>query len=329
MRHRLNQSMYNQARMTASARPKETSEEKITRLTNVLTNGVRRDNRLITKGWMRKTHRFNGCENRIMDHQRRAVQTMLKGGKNHRFIFNHAMGAGKTVSAIITMLANNILENNKEPCLIVAPKATLYQWKQTILGWTVITEEQILHTSCEKDINTETLASKLVVITTPACVSNAFKTSFRIYDDWKEYYDARGSKRYKKGWGRKGMTRVAAGWYQTPEHHARDYPLHALFRHFGLVILDEVHVFRTTDTIGNEAIRRVTKRADRVLGLTGTLIYNKPVDLVGISVAMGIHDSQTEMLTEKKVCSDSKNVLSIMKHFKTKYTHRVLSLIHI
>lgn len=293
-------------------------------LTKVLVEGIKKNGVPTpqSRPWMRKMNGIKGTENRIMKHQHKAVHRMLRGSQQPRFIFNHAMGAGKTVSAVIAMLTNFVMEKKAEISLIVAPKSTLIQWKDTILAWTLIKQDEILHTSKSSDITTENMQGKLVVITTPSCVVNAFKSCFQEYEEWESYVDKKGSERFRKGWGRKGMTKIASGWYQAPTGHEENFPLHAIFREFGMLILDEVHAYRGINTISNEAIKRVAKMAHKVLGLTGTLVFNKPLDLLGITTAMDIEDDTIASLKDKAIACDSKALLQVMRHMDT-YTDRV------
>ena len=89
-----------------------------------------------------------------------------------------------------------------------------------------------------------------------------------------------------------------------------------------LLILDEVHAYRGINMISNEAIKRVAKMAHKVLGLTGTLVFNKPLDLLGITTAMDIEDDTIASLKDKAIACDSKALLQVMRHMDT-YTDRV------
>ena len=53
-----------------------------------------------------------------------------------------------------------------------------------------------------------------------------------------------------------------------------------------VLILDEVHRVRNRKTRTHKAVKRLSRRASKVIGLSGTPLVRTPVDLVGIYVAM-------------------------------------------
>ena len=295
-----------------------------TAVEQILSNGIKSiKKKREMKGLMRKTNPITNRPNVIMEHQKNAIVSFEEFMKNDStYIYNHAMGAGKTVSSILSFSLMCLKQYNVGRCVIVAPTSTLRQWKESILNWTVMKEEDILVCRSSVELTSEKIENIKFLIITQTCLDNAFKSCYQKYDDYEIIYSVKYPdriQRYKSAWKRKGMEFIKKGLYHRTVGADKRNPLHPIFREHMMIVYDEIHEKRNSETIGCNSCNILSKYSDCVLGLTGTLLCNKPSDLFGISKAMRFSENANlKKLQDKTLAENIKGI-----DFFRKYTHRV------
>lgn len=154
------------------------------------------------------------------------------------------MGLGKTFQAIASIIAMNAY-----PCLIICPSAVKENWKRAI--------EQLSH-------------KKAIVL--QDSVKNTFPEFYRVgmaqffitnYESLKKYF---------------------VEDIKKPTNGKRFRITDITFRKkyvelFQSIIVDEIHKVKDSRTQNYKFTRGITKGKEVVLGLTGTAVVNKPIDL--------------------------------------------------
>ena len=61
----------------------------------------------------------------------------------------------------------------------------------------------------------------------------------------------------------------------------------SLSKKWSLVILDEVHLCKNENSLRSKAVRKIVKKADKILALSGTVVMNRPKEIVNILDMLG------------------------------------------
>lgn len=218
-------------------------------------------------------------------HQVQAMQFAMKGWNNHKkhIILNHKMGLGKTATSVLIYILRSLVHGKCKPLVIVCPKACIGQWKDTILNFTHIPESQILLPGQKKPKETP-----LVTIQTYTKICKEFTRTHQFYPDLHEMTNKVGRVYYKGGWDIRGKKKIEPGYYQDPAPEDMPMLTEMFTDDTKMVIIDEVHEARNKVTATCNALGELTKRAEYVIGCTGTLVVNGLDDLAGETRAMSL-----------------------------------------
>lgn len=245
----------------------ENDDAKTDKFVNALT-GIT----LGVKGLLRAHTRKHGkLKGRIMKpfcHQRRLVKRML-AARSERMIVNHAAGLGKTYSFLLFVAARYTLSKGNMPkVLITAPTSCVQQWYDAVLDTLRISPTRILKTTRQKDMHADAIDSHDIIITSRDMIGNAARKTFvwvtahhqNDRGNWLSAYDRR-----------EGTT------------------LHPLFAaEFDIVGFDEVHAMRNSLAYWTFGHSEIAKKAGYAVGISATLIMNKPDDLRGIATSLAM-----------------------------------------
>ncbi|TYJ54749.1 hypothetical protein B9479_004597 [Cryptococcus floricola] len=192
-----------------------------------------------------------GLRIQLMPHQVMGVSFMTRQEKNLAFkggINGDAMGLGKTVQSIATIVANPSQDPKQKTTLIVAPLALLGQWKAEIESKTTHGLLKVyIHHGPKRTASIAALKQYDVVLTTYGMlVSEGPSEKKMIEEDGKKYVD-----------NKKIGPLIKTNWYR--------------------IILDEAHQIRNRKTQAAKVI--YTLKAHLRWCLTGTLVVNSLDDI--------------------------------------------------
>lgn len=161
--------------------------------------------------------------------------------KNHGVIFGDEMGLGKTVEAL------GYLELHKEyrPAVILCNSSSKYYWERMAENWL---------SSC----NTQVLSGRENI---PIINKDIIILNYDILADVNEMYTDNEGKKHKK-------LIKGSGWV---DRLIKLKPK--------IIILDEIHLVKNEKSNRSIATDKLCKKAKKSIGLTGTLMDNKTIDI--------------------------------------------------
>lgn len=217
-----------------------------------------------------------GQENVPYTHQRAAVKKFMCSNRSF-FAFFHALGVGKTASALQAVCAEALLLGRRPKVLISAPSATLDQWHDSVFDWLRVDDPRtVLVTSELRQVTQETLTEVDILVVPRDLISRAFATSYAKYEKHHQIETGPGL-RWVSQWERID--------YNLPQG---PIPLHPLMEtRWDMLIIDEAHFLRNSSSRWCEAHATLARLSTKRLLLTGTFVVNRPQDLAGICKAGG------------------------------------------
>ncbi len=166
------------------------------------------------------------------------------GLEKKRFINGDDMGLGKTAQAIATIIAFG-----KFPVLVICPSAVKENWKRAIESISykkaIVLQDSIKHTFPEFH---------------RVGMADFFITN---YESLKKYFV-------------EDIKKPAKGRFRITDIVFKKKYLDL----FQAVIVDEIHKVKDSKTQNYKFTRGITMGKEIVIGLTGTMVVNKPIDLV-------------------------------------------------
>lgn len=252
---------------------KAEDDAKTTRFMNALT-GVTLGVKGILRRHTRKTGIHKSRPNRPHKHQRQVVKRMI-GVKTGKIIINHSAGLGKTFSFLLYVAAKYTLDRGKMPkVLITAPTSCLKQWHDAILDTLRINPDRVLRTTKRTDMSDHNIESHDIIITSRDMIGAAARESFV----WVTQHHQNERGNWISAWDRK-----------------HGVPLHPIFATtFDIVGFDEVHALRNPLTTWTHGHNVIAEKAAFTVGISASLIYNKPDDLRGIAVGLAMNPDYRE-----------------------------------
>lgn len=201
-------------------------------------------------------------------HQRKCAKRALPD-EQRRMLICHDPGTGKTFTFLLIVAALHTLKGGvRRKTLVSAPSSCLMQWKNAVLDTLKVREGLILMTNKLADLTADAIDAADIVIVSRDVVGRAFSTCH----EWvtRHHQNERGN------W--------MSQWDRTPGTQ-----LHPLLDvAFDLVGVDEVHFLRNPMTGWTKAHELICSKAAKVMGLTATPIFNRPQDLIGISIGVDL-----------------------------------------
>ena len=214
---------------------------------------------------MIRSHALDGQPNSPYYHQLRASSKIF----NHAWaLLAHAPGLGKTVTAYLSAAGIACRDGDNLRILITAPLSTLEQWYDTAQDWlTPQFASRVRIVRSQAELTKRSLARPQIIVCTHELLVCARQKCY--YWEPHDRIDPR-------------FHRHVGGWRRTPRT-----ALHPLFTvAFDLFVMDEVHVMRNPASQVTLAHELVARNARHRLGLTGTPLYNTPLDMVGLATAL-------------------------------------------
>ena len=172
--------------------------------------------------------------------------------QNGRAILGDDMGTGKTVQALSWLAMHPELRR----VIIVVPASVKLKWERELKTWTDRKSVQIL--AGEKP--TEPLTAEVIILN-----YDILPNKYQPYLDEDEHKRERELER--------------TGWVDFLIDHKPD-----------LVILDEAHKVKSNTAHRTKAAKKLCRGVPHVLGLTGTLVKNRPIEIYN---ALKLVDSPT------------------------------------
>ena len=231
-------------------------------------------------GILRKRMRAadGGRENIPYDHQRKCAKRALPNEQKW-MLMCHDPGTGKTFTFMLIVAAMHTSSGGKQrKTMVSAPASCLPQWKSAFLNTLRIPESRILMVTQMKQLNVKSLREHDVFILSRNMIGHIFSSCY----EWvtQHHQNERGN------W--------LSQWDHKP--HVPTHPL--LLQHFDLIGIDEAHYMRNPTTAWTKGHEVISMNSDKVIALTATPVFNKPLDLVGISIAMNF--SPTPQFKDEK-----------------------------
>lgn len=180
----------------------------------------------------------------MREYQKKGV---ARGLQLKKFINGDMPGLGKTLQSIATL--EGAAQNGEEvfPALVICPSALKINWMREFEQWT---------------------GRKAIIL------NDKIKTSWHVYNDIGEadvfivnYESLR--KYFVKKYPKKGEMK-----------NSGDIEMDPRIEKFKSVIIDEIHKLKNTASQRSKIALRVTRGKNYIIGLTGTPVVNKPIDLL-------------------------------------------------
>lgn len=177
----------------------------------------------------------------MRDYQKKGV---ARGLQLKKYINGDMPGLGKTLQSIATVEGATILGEESFPCLVICPSALKINWVREFEQWT---------------------GRKALVL------DDKIKTSWHVYhqigeaDVFVTNYES--------------MRKFFVKKYPKELKSAADIEMDPRIDMFKSVIIDEIHKLKNPTSQRSKIALRVTRGKNYIIGLTGTPVVNKPIDL--------------------------------------------------
>jgi SWI/SNF-related matrix-associated actin-dependent regulator of chromatin subfamily A-like protein 1 len=175
------------------------------------------------------------------------LQGIARGIQLKKFINGDEQGLGKTLQSIGTIYGAAMQGEIVYPCLVICPSSTKINWKREWEMWT---------------------GKKAIVLEN------------KIKDTWNRYYEVANidvfivnyeslKKYFVEFMPPKGKLKSSADIVMNPKVNL-----------FNSVIIDEIHRCKDTSTQQTKLALRISRGKNYRIGLTGTMVVNKPADAI-------------------------------------------------
>lgn len=177
----------------------------------------------------------------MRDYQKKGV---ARGLQLKKYINGDMPGLGKTLQSIATVEGAALLGEESFPCLVICPSALKINWVREFEQWT---------------------GRKALVL------EDKIKTSWHVYHEIGEAdvfvtnYES--------------MRKFFVRKYPKDLKSAADIEMDPRTELFKSVIIDEIHKLKNTSSQRSKIALRITRGKNYIIGLTGTPVVNKPIDL--------------------------------------------------
>lgn len=180
----------------------------------------------------------------MREYQRKGV---ARGLQLKKFINGDMPGLGKTLQSIATLEGAHQMGEEVFPALVICPSALKINWMREFEQWT---------------------GRKAIIL------NDKIKSSWHVYNDIGEadvfvvnYESLR--KYFVRRYPKAGELKTAA-----------DIDMDPRIDKFKSVVIDEIHKLKNTSSQRSKIALRITRGKNYIIGLTGTPVVNKPIDLV-------------------------------------------------
>ena len=292
-------------------------EEYHTKFTLALINGVPGT----CEGILRPANATTGKLVLPYAHQRQAVKMLFDpGSPRTSIIFSHDMGLGKTLTALLSYAATNIYMKRLPKALISVPAALIDQWEMAVCEWLRLPRQDILVVrTVSEATRAELIGRATIVLVSCNIVGLAFKKCHELVDVERD--TGRGLRTVSE-WHLRGGS-VLGPLFKPTWSGALPHSVGASGT-WDLFIVDEIHSMRTISTLNCQAHSCVI--STRRIGLTGTMVVNKPDDLAGIATALCIPkqggiDYKEKSAWMHRLNDHTVNRATVMRFYET-FVHR-------
>lgn len=247
-----------------------------------------------------------GQRNLPYTHQRNFVRSMAQR-RTKAMLMAHDPGLGKTATAIMSYLAECVMQGRRCKMLISVPSAVMDQWYDSIIDWVRHVSDKILVTSRLKDVTNEALLNHDIFILSKDTIARAYATCFKNYPKHHQIQTGPGL-RWVSKWDRIGVFEASGALA----------PIHALFApptspehgwyngSWDFFVIDEVHACRSHDSRLCESHAEISHVAVKRVGLTGTPLVNKTQDFGGIAKALNVPATEQFDFQSKQVWNEQR-----------------------
>lgn len=184
------------------------------------------------------------------------LQGIARGIQLKKFINGDEQGLGKTLQSIGTIYGAAMQGEIVYPCLVICPSSTKINWKREWEMWT---------------------GKKAIVLDN------------KIKDTWNRYYEVANidvfivnyeslKKYFVEFMPPKGKLKSSADIIMNPKVNL-----------FNSVIIDEIHRCKDTSTQQTKLALRIARGKNYRIGLTGTMVVNKPADAMPQLAIIGMN----------------------------------------
>ena len=202
----------------------------------------------------------------------------------------HPMGSGKTISATacVAGLYKMVPQLVDFVVIIVAPKSVLATWVETLRSWTTLGDAVVMAEK-ESDLTAETFCGPKVTVTTKDAVLSARKT-YMYYEKEKGAWvsgvdrNAPHSERV-----RKRASLVDGALPKHPLFAGVDAPQEGQKKPITLLCFDEAHEECNPDNLKGGLGAELARRAQYVLGLSGTPVSSNPSQAAHLCHLLNAH----------------------------------------
>lgn len=173
-------------------------------------------------------------------------QGVARGLQLKKYINGDMPGLGKTLQSIATVYAAELKGEITFPCLVICPSALKINWKREFEMWT---DKQ------------------------------AMILDDKVKSTWHRYWEMQVADIFIVNY--ESLRKFFVKKYPKKEdlNNAGDIEMDPRIEMFQSVIIDEIHKLKNSSSQRTKIALRITRRKNYIIGLTGTPVVNKPMDL--------------------------------------------------
>lgn len=187
-----------------------------------------------------------------------AVKQLLAPATKRFMLAAHAPGGGKTVLGALVYAALRVLHGDNATALIAVPTNILKQWGVVLRRWLALEKDELLMVATSGDLSESALAKARIVVLSHGIVTAVYSNGGGGARNGTPHYP------------------IACADWATP-----------LFKQaWTLLVVDEAHLARNTNTILCAALERLAAAARYRLALTGTPVINSVSDYAGLATQL-------------------------------------------
>ncbi|MBA4155050.1 DEAD/DEAH box helicase [Flavobacterium sp.] len=173
------------------------------------------------------------------------LQGVAKGLELKRFINGDEQGLGKTLQSIATIYAANLKGELSFPCLVICPASTKINWQREWEMWT---------------------GKKSLIL------------NDKIKDTWHRYHEVAGIDVFIVNYESLKKFFVDHMPPKGKLRHSSEIKMNPRVKLFNSVIIDEIHRCKDKNTQRTKIALQIALGKTYRIGLTGTMVVNKPID---------------------------------------------------
>jgi len=209
---------------------------------------------------------------------------VAKGLELKRFINGDEQGLGKTLQSIATIYAANLKGELSFPCLVVCPASTKINWQREWEMWT---------------------GKKAIIL------------DDKIKKTWHRFHEVAGVDVFITNF--ESLKKYFVKHMPKKLNHSSEIVFDERVNLFNSIIIDEIHKCKDKSTQRAKIMVQVAKGKNYRIGLTGTMVVNKPIDAIAQLAIIG--RLKDEKYFKERYCQGPREASNLNELKLMLYTH--------